>query len=108
MKPVGLPSSSNASRVGALDAINDVETARKRLDKVAARIRYADRGYGGFFDAVKISDAVLDAIRAHPLGRNAAIVGECVVDRPGFVVLDTGFGSRLLAEAEGELLPRIC
>ena len=24
------------------------------------------------------------------------------------VVLDTGFGSRLLAEAEGELLPRIC
>lgn len=52
--------------------------------------------------------AVLDAVRAHPLGRNAAIVGECVADRPGFVVLDTGFGSRLLAEAEGELLPRIC
>jgi hydrogenase expression/formation protein HypE len=53
-------------------------------------------------------DAVLDAVRAHPLGRNAAIVGECVEERPGFVVLDTGFGSRLLAEAEGELLPRIC
>ena len=52
--------------------------------------------------------SVLDAVRAHPLGRNAAIVGECVTDRPGFVVLDTGFGSRLLAEAEGELLPRIC
>ncbi|KPK17122.1 MAG: hydrogenase expression/formation protein HypE [Myxococcales bacterium SG8_38] len=52
--------------------------------------------------------SVLDAIRSHPLGRNAAIVGECVTDRPGFVVLDTGFGSRLLAEAEGELLPRIC
>jgi len=51
---------------------------------------------------------VLDAIRAHPLGRNAAIVGECVAERPGFVVLDTGFGSRLLSEAEGELLPRIC
>ena len=52
--------------------------------------------------------AVLDAIRSHPLGRDAAIVGECVEERPGFVVLDTGFGSRLLAEAEGELLPRIC
>jgi hydrogenase expression/formation protein HypE len=52
--------------------------------------------------------AVLDAVRSHPLGRNAAIIGECVVERPGFVVLDTGFGSRLLAEAEGELLPRIC
>jgi hydrogenase expression/formation protein HypE len=52
--------------------------------------------------------SVLDVVRAHPLGRNAAIVGECVTERPGFVVLDTGFGSRLLAEAEGELLPRIC
>jgi len=55
-----------------------------------------------------VADAVLDAVRAHPLGRNAAIIGECVVERPGFVVLDTGFGSRLLAEPEGELLPRIC
>ena len=54
------------------------------------------------------AEGVLDAVRSHPLGRNAAIVGECVAERPGFVVLDTGFGSRLLAEAEGELLPRIC
>jgi hydrogenase expression/formation protein HypE len=54
------------------------------------------------------AEAVLDAIRSHPLGRNAAIVGECMAERPGFVILDTGFGSRLLAEAEGELLPRIC
>ncbi|MFZ1863070.1 MAG: hydrogenase expression/formation protein HypE [Polyangiales bacterium] len=56
----------------------------------------------------EVAAAVLDAIRSHPLGRDAAIVGECVEERPGFVVLDTGFGSRLLAEAEGELLPRIC
>ena len=56
----------------------------------------------------EIAPAVLDAVRAHPQGRDAAIVGECVTERPGFVVLDTGFGSRLLGEAEGELLPRIC
>ncbi|MEM7433626.1 MAG: hydrogenase expression/formation protein HypE [Myxococcota bacterium] len=54
------------------------------------------------------ADAVLDAVRSHPLGKHAAIVAECVADRPGFVVLDTGFGRRLLPEAEGELLPRIC
>ncbi len=54
--------SANASRVGALDAINDIETARKRLDKVAARIRYANRGYAGFFDAIKIDDAILDRV----------------------------------------------
>jgi len=55
-----------------------------------------------------IADAVLDAIRSHPLGRSAAIVGECVAERPGSVIVDTGFGRRLLGEAEGELLPRIC
>jgi hydrogenase expression/formation protein HypE len=56
----------------------------------------------------EVADAVLDAIRAHPLGRAAAIVGECVAERPGNVIVDTGFGRRLLGEAEGELLPRIC
>ena len=35
-----------------LDVINDVETARKRLDKVSSRILYAERGYSGFFDAI--------------------------------------------------------
>jgi hydrogenase expression/formation protein HypE len=54
------------------------------------------------------ADTVLDALRSHPLGRRAAIVGECVAERPGFVIADTGFGRRLLGEAEGELLPRIC
>jgi hydrogenase expression/formation protein HypE len=51
---------------------------------------------------------VLEALRAHPYGRQAAIVGACVEERPGSVVLDTGFGRRLLVEPEGELLPRIC
>jgi hypothetical protein len=47
------------TRGGDLDVINDVETARKRLDKVANRIRYAERGYSGFFDAVKVDEAML-------------------------------------------------
>jgi hypothetical protein len=50
------------SRSGALDAINDVETARKRLDKVANRIRYADRGYAGFFDVIKVDETALDRV----------------------------------------------
>ena len=52
--------------------------------------------------------AVLELLRAHPLGRSAAIIGTVVVERPGSIVLDTGFGKRLLAEPEGEPLPRIC
>ena len=68
----------------------------------------ANEGKAVFGLRPESAEGVLDAVRSHPLGRNAAIVGECVAERPGFVILDTGFGSRLLAEAEGELLPRIC
>ncbi|MEA2490937.1 MAG: hydrogenase expression/formation protein HypE, partial [Acidobacteriota bacterium] len=41
-------------------------------------------------------------------GRSAAIIGTCVTERPGSIILDTGMGRRLLAEPEGEPLPRIC
>lgn len=53
-------------------------------------------------------DRVLAALHAHPQGRAAAVVGVCNDDTRGRVVLDTGVGRRLLAEPEGELLPRIC
>jgi hypothetical protein len=54
--------SAAATRSGSLDVINDIETARKRLDKVINRIRYADRGYAGFFAAVKVDEAALDRV----------------------------------------------
>lgn len=53
-------------------------------------------------------DRVLAALRAHPLGRDAAIVGECIADHQGRVILDTGLGRRLVTEPDGEPLPRIC
>ncbi|HSU84801.1 MAG TPA: hydrogenase expression/formation protein HypE [Thermoanaerobaculia bacterium] len=54
------------------------------------------------------AERVLEALRSHPLGRNAAIVGTCLAGPEGALLLDTGFGRRLLAEPEGEPLPRIC
>ncbi len=54
------------------------------------------------------ADAVVEALRAHRLGREARIVGQAVEERPGQVILDTGFGRRLLSESDGEPLPRIC
>ena len=54
------------------------------------------------------AERVLAALRAHPLGENAAIVGTCIAEHAGAVILDTGFGRRLLSEPEGEPLPRIC
>jgi hydrogenase expression/formation protein HypE len=58
--------------------------------------------------SAEAADRVLTALRAHPLGAEAAIVGECIADHVGRVILDTGLGRRLLVEAEGEPLPRIC
>ena len=53
--------------------------------------------------------AVLAAMRAHPAGRDAAIVGEVVAEPAGAVILDTRFGGeRLVDTLVGEQMPRIC
>ncbi|GAB2782077.1 hydrogenase expression/formation protein HypE [Streptomyces chlorus] len=55
------------------------------------------------------ADAVLAAMRAHPLGCEAAIIGEAVTDHPGMVVARTGLGgTRVVDMPMGEQLPRIC
>jgi len=51
---------------------------------------------------------VVEALRAHPLGAQARVIGRVTEEWRGRVVLDTGFGRRLVAESDGELLPRIC
>jgi len=55
------------------------------------------------------AEAVLDAMRAHPAGCAAAIVGEVTAAPRGRVVLATAFGGhRVLDTLAGEQLPRIC
>ena len=52
---------------------------------------------------------LLAAMRAHPLGQKAAIIGEVVEDPHHFVQMETGFGgSRVVDWLTGEQLPRIC
>ena len=55
------------------------------------------------------ADAVLAAMRAHPLGREAVRIGE-VVDGPrGRVVMQTLIGGQRFVDLPfGEPLPRIC
>ncbi|MEA3302971.1 MAG: hydrogenase expression/formation protein HypE [Pseudomonadota bacterium] len=51
----------------------------------------------------------LEVMRAHPLGKQAAIIGEVVEDAHGFVQMETCFGgSRVVDWLAGEQLPRIC
>ncbi|MGA5097095.1 hydrogenase expression/formation protein HypE [Streptomyces lavendulocolor] len=55
------------------------------------------------------ADAVLAAMRAHPLGAEAAVVGEAVAEHAGMVVARTGLGgTRVVDMPLGEQLPRIC
>ena len=55
------------------------------------------------------ADAVLSAMRAHPAGREAAIVGEVTADHACSVILSTAFGGdRVVDMLVGEQLPRIC
>jgi hydrogenase expression/formation protein HypE len=61
------------------------------------------------FVAREDADAVLAAMRAHPYGAQAAIVGECVAGHPGMVVAKTALGgTRVVDLPLGEQLPRIC
>jgi hydrogenase expression/formation protein HypE len=51
----------------------------------------------------------LAALRAHPLGREAAVVGEVVADVRRFVQMKTRLGGRRMVDwLAGDPLPRIC
>jgi hydrogenase expression/formation protein HypE len=55
------------------------------------------------------ADEILAAMRAHPLGQHAALIGEVTADHPGYVFMKTRIGgSRVVDMLSGEQLPRIC
>jgi hydrogenase expression/formation protein HypE len=55
------------------------------------------------------AERLLDAMRAHPLGVDAAIIGEVTEDPHCFVQMETSFGGRRNVDwISGEQLPRIC
>ena len=59
--------------------------------------------------AAEACDAALALLRAHPLGAEAAIIGEVRAEPEGLVLLETGFGgSRVVDMLVGDPLPRIC
>ena len=55
------------------------------------------------------ADALVNALRAHPLGARAARVGEVCADERCFVQMKTALGGRRMVDwLAGEQLPRIC
>ena len=58
--------------MAALDAIGRID---RTLQKAVAGLRYADHGYSGVFDQLKIGEAELAAIYAYDTGLVADVVG---------------------------------
>lgn len=55
------------------------------------------------------TETLIHAMRKHPLGQNAQIIGEVITDPHHFVQLKTKFGGlRMMDWLVGEQLPRIC
>lgn len=109
----------------ALNEIAEASGAGIRLDEaslpVAEEVRgaceilgldplyVANEGKALAIVAPEDAAAALVALRAHPLGRGAARIGEVVADFPGRVFLrGTLGGMRLIDLLSGEMLPRIC
>jgi hydrogenase expression/formation protein HypE len=55
------------------------------------------------------AETLLAVMRAHPLGAEAAVIGEVVADPHHFVQMETAFGGQRIVDwLAGEQLPRIC
>jgi hydrogenase expression/formation protein HypE len=125
--PDAITAMKDPTRGGAASALHEMASKSGvgvMLDEAALPVRDAVRGMSELVGVDPLlvanegkallgvrADAVgrvLESLRAHPLGVDAALIGVCTEDRPGMVILDTGFGRRLVTEPEGELLPRIC
>jgi hydrogenase expression/formation protein HypE len=69
----------------------------------------ANEGKAVFFVAPEAAAQVLEILRAHPLGRDAARIGQVTAQHPRMLVARTGMGAnRVIPTQIGEQLPRIC
>jgi hydrogenase expression/formation protein HypE len=61
------------------------------------------------FVAPASTEKALATMRAHPLGKDAALIGRVTAEHPGVVVMKSTIGgSRVVQMLSGEQLPRIC
>ncbi len=69
----------------------------------------ANEGKAVFFVAPEAAERVLEVLRSHPLGRDAARIGQVTAEHPRMLVARTAMGAnRVIATQIGEQLPRIC
>jgi hydrogenase expression/formation protein HypE len=116
------------TRGGVASALNEIAQASQigfRLDEprlpVPPTVRGACEMLGldplyvaneGILVAVVPADVAacaVDALRGHPLGEQARIIGQAIADHPGMVTMRTVMGgTRVVDLLPGDQLPRIC
>jgi hydrogenase expression/formation protein HypE len=116
------------TRGGLSSALNELADASRvgvTLDEAAIPVRPEVRGAcellgldplyvaneGKLIAVVPPEDAdrLLSVMRTHPLGAEAAIIGDVVADHPGMVTMRSLIGGeRVVTLLSGEQLPRIC
>ncbi len=104
---------ANSSNVGidmdesALPVRTEVQSACELLGLDPVYV--ANEGKAVFFVAPEAAARVLEVLRAHPLGRDAAVIGQVTAQHPRMLVARTGMGAnRVIPTQIGEQLPRIC
>ncbi len=69
----------------------------------------ANEGKAVFFVATEAAERVLEVLRAHPLGKDAARIGHVTAEHKHMLVARTAMGAnRVIPTMIGEQLPRIC
>ncbi|MHC4600858.1 MAG: hypothetical protein ACYS47_17845 [Planctomycetota bacterium] len=88
-----------ASSEGMLSILDDLDRLKKKIDKTSGRIRHADYGYSGFFDAVKIREDDLVQLHRFDLEMISAVkdVGEKLKTLPA----GAGDEAQMKATAKG-------
>jgi hydrogenase expression/formation protein HypE len=124
----GVRAMRDATRGGVATVLNEVARAADVavvVDESAVPVRPQVRGAaellgidplyvaceGRMVAVVAKTDAgtALAALRGHPDGEQAAIIGRIAADPPGLVLLNTAFGgTRIVDLLVGDPLPRIC
>lgn len=124
----GLRMMRDATRGGIAAVVNELAEASQvgiRLDELSLPMRPEVMGFceilgldplylaneGKILAVVPAgeAEAALATLAAHPLGREAAVIGEITAERPGRVVMRTRFGGeRIVDMLVGDQLPRIC
>lgn len=126
--PGGIRAMRDATRGGLAAVLNEIAADSGvclRVDESAVPVREPVRrgcelmGYDplhianeGKLVAIvdpEAADDILAAMREHPLGREAAVIGRVTGEEKGLVVLKTGLGGERVVDLPyGDILPRIC